>query len=200
MTEHMVKGANSSDLARSAGASKGLPATRGGRASAPGQPLKEANVWNSIHAGWRQLYGSFEHLGVSVESHDFRLERGFDWARSFHRNSLEVCLNLGGQGKVRSQSHELSFEGPTIGFYAAGENGLRASREAHKKPSALALKSSRVNPKHNNCRKTSQSQRRDSSSFPIIKMSAHKVQGDERQYSTDWNYRVPRGLCVKAPD
>lgn len=98
-------------------------------------PLREANIWSSIHAQWRRVYGSFYALGVSVESHDFQVDGRFDWSKSFHPNSVEVCINLTGKGAVRSASKELTFGPATIGFYAAGENGLSAWRElgpAHK--------------------------------------------------------------------
>ena len=32
----------------------------------------ERGAWNKVRAGWQQLYGSFDDLGVSVEMHDFR--------------------------------------------------------------------------------------------------------------------------------
>jgi hypothetical protein len=45
----------------------------------------ERGAWNSVRAGWQQLYGSFDDLGVSVEMHDFRSAAAVDWARSFTR-------------------------------------------------------------------------------------------------------------------
>ena len=50
--------------------------------------------------GWRQLYGDFDRLGVSVEWHDFQTERPLDWGLSFHPRSVEFCLNVEGRGAV----------------------------------------------------------------------------------------------------
>ncbi len=46
--------------------------------------LREAIVWQAIQDGWRQVYGGFYDLGVSIEWHDFELPRPFAWSRSFH--------------------------------------------------------------------------------------------------------------------
>ena len=60
----------------------------------------ERGAWREVPHGWRQLYGDFDRLGVSVEWHDFRTERALDWGRSFHPRSVEFCLNLEGRGAV----------------------------------------------------------------------------------------------------
>jgi hypothetical protein len=46
------------------------------------------------------LYGDVDKIGVAIEWHDFRIERSFNWGRTFHPNSLEFCLNLNGHGAV----------------------------------------------------------------------------------------------------
>ena len=46
------------------------------RSEAPGATVQE---------GWRQFYGDFDRLGVSVEWHDFQTERPLDWGRVFIR-------------------------------------------------------------------------------------------------------------------
>jgi AraC-like DNA-binding protein len=97
----------------------------------PVLPLKEAAVWQSIRDGWRQLYGNFEELGLSVEWHQFDLKTTapFEWSRSFHPNSLELCLNLAGRGTIHSNGRAMNFEPLSTGFYAPGRNGLRAWRQ-----------------------------------------------------------------------
>jgi len=94
-------------------------------------PLNESIVWQPLSNGWRQLYGSFRELGVSIEWHDFELEADttFEWSRSFHLNSLELCLNLDGHGSVRFAGRGVDFEPLTAGFYASGKNELRAWRK-----------------------------------------------------------------------
>ena len=62
----------------------------------------ENGVWRNIQGEWRQLFGSFSREGISVELHRFRSEKELDWSRSFHLDSLEVCLNLQGSGLLRA--------------------------------------------------------------------------------------------------
>ena len=84
--------------------------------------LGEAIIWQPTQGDWQQLYGNFQELGVSVEWHDFELNANttFDWARSFHPNSLELCLNLAGHASLRSASSTVDFEPLTAGFTRRG--------------------------------------------------------------------------------
>jgi AraC-like DNA-binding protein len=91
--------------------------------------LKEASVWRPIKDGWRHVYGSFYGLGVSIEWHEFELADPFEWSRSFHPQSLELCLNLAGHGSVHSAENTIKFEPLTAGFYLTGKNELRAWRK-----------------------------------------------------------------------
>lgn len=89
----------------------------------------EAAAWTTIGEGWRPLFGRFRDLGVSFEWHEFELEEPLDWSRSFHEDSLELCLNLSGQGSVTCNQRTVQFESLTAGFYFAGDRGqLRAMR------------------------------------------------------------------------
>jgi AraC family transcriptional regulator len=96
-------------------------------------PFSEAIVWQSRNEGWRQLYGNFQQMGVSIEWHDFELdsEETFEWSHSFHPESLELCLNLAGHGAIGcGAQNTVDFEPLTGGFYAPGKNELRALRKA----------------------------------------------------------------------
>ena len=68
--------------------------------------------------------------GVSFEWHDFKTHEEFDWGRSFHPGSVEVCLNLEGNGQVAFNNREAAFTPLTAGFYRRGEQPLRATRQA----------------------------------------------------------------------
>ena len=102
------------------------------------QPLRQERIspvsgtlgWQSLPPGWRRLCGSVPEVGVGIEWHDFHLSACFDWSRAFHPGSLELCLNLAGQGVVRCGGSALAFEPMTAGFYLPGRRGMRASREA----------------------------------------------------------------------
>ncbi len=83
----------------------------------------ENGVWRNIQGEWRQLFGSFSREGVSVEFHQFRSEKELDWSRSFHLDSLEMCLNLQGSGVLRTGKDETVIGVRSVACYlpAAGE-------------------------------------------------------------------------------
>lgn len=94
----------------------------------------EAAAWRAIGSGWRQLFGSFNHLGVSFEWHDFTSIEPIDWARSFHPGSLEICLNLAGHGAVSCDGVTVEYHPLTAGFYCRGSTpmeGFRTAGEPH---------------------------------------------------------------------
>ena len=96
----------------------------------PGSSLGEATFWQPIGGGWRQLYGGFYDLGVSLEWQEFELPHAFEWSGSFHADSLELCLNLAGHGSVGYEAGVLNFEPLMAGFYLPGRRALQAWRKA----------------------------------------------------------------------
>jgi AraC-like DNA-binding protein len=105
--------------------------------------LREAPLWHAIQPGWRPLYGSYYELGLSVEWHDFQLSYEFDWSRSFHPESLELCLNVAGNGSIRQQERALDFESLTAGFYSPGEGVLQGRRAASQQHQFITVEFSR---------------------------------------------------------
>jgi AraC family transcriptional regulator len=103
----------------------------------------EQGAWRSVPQGWRQLYGDFEKLGVSVEWHDFQTPRALDWGRSFHPESIEFCLNLGGRGAVQMARTRSDFVPGTSGYYAIASDPLNATREANDHHQFVTLEFSR---------------------------------------------------------
>jgi AraC family transcriptional regulator len=97
--------------------------------------IAEKAIWRGFERGWRQVYGGFYDTGVSIEVHEFDAESDFDWGRSFHPGSVELCLNIEGHATINSEQGQMRFEGLSAGFYAAGSRGLSAVRrggEHHK--------------------------------------------------------------------
>lgn len=99
--------------------------------NSPDAVLAEKGAWRNVPQGWRQLYGDFERLGISVEWHDFQTSRQLDWGRSFHPQSIEFCLNLGGRGAVGNATSRGEFVPGTSGYYAIADEALSASRHAN---------------------------------------------------------------------
>jgi AraC family transcriptional regulator len=91
------------------------------------QAIAERDAWREVPKGWRQLWGDFDRLGVSLQWHDFQTERSLDWGASFRPRSLEFCLNVEGRGAVGGQA---DYVAGSAGYYAVADEPLRASREA----------------------------------------------------------------------
>jgi AraC-like DNA-binding protein len=106
--------------------------------------ITEHSAWQGVAQGWRQLYGDFDRLGLSVQWHDFRSEQRLDWGRSFHPRSLEFCLNLEGRGEVGRDGKQRSHYLPgNSGYYAMGDETLSASRRARDHHQFVTLEFSR---------------------------------------------------------
>jgi AraC family transcriptional regulator len=86
----------------------------------------EAIAWGDVAHGWRQLWGDFDRLGVSLQWHDFRTQRPLDWGVSFRPHSLEFCLNVAGRGAVGERA---DYVAGSAGYYAVADQPLRASRQ-----------------------------------------------------------------------
>jgi AraC family transcriptional regulator len=106
--------------------------------------VAERGAWREVPQGWRQLYGDFQKLGLSVEWHDFQTPRPLDWGLSFHPQSIELCLNLGGRGAVTDAQTRLEFSPGTSGYYAIADEPLTASRQAHDHHQFVTLEFSRA--------------------------------------------------------
>jgi AraC-like DNA-binding protein len=102
----------------------------------------ERPVWRSIGDGWRHLHGSVRGAGVSFEWHDFKAHVAFDWGRTFHPGSIEVCLNLAGEGRVTAGKSEVVFAPLTAGFYRRVEQELHATRAANQRHQFLTVEMS----------------------------------------------------------
>ena len=105
--------------------------------------FREAPVWQPIQAGWRPLYGSFYESGFSIEWHDFQLSYELEWSRSFHPESLELCLNLTGNGSIHREEMAVDFGPLTTGFYAPGKGGLQGRRAAGQQHQFITVEFSR---------------------------------------------------------
>jgi AraC-like DNA-binding protein len=90
----------------------------------------EAPAWKAVGPGWRPLFGSFRDLGFSFEWHEFTAREEFDWARSFHPGSIELCLNLAGRGKLSDGRQNVELLPQTFAFYFQGRPPLAATRQA----------------------------------------------------------------------
>src|SRR5271170_6981749 len=104
--------------------------------------FSERPLWRAVGDGWRHLHGSVRGAGVSFEWHDFKADMEFDWGKSFHPGSIEVCLNLEGEGRVSFNKSEAVFAPLTAGFYRRGEQMLPATRSANQRHQFLTVEMS----------------------------------------------------------
>ncbi len=107
-----------------------------------GETFSERRVWSAFHGGWRPLFGSFKGTGLSFEWHDFESDSDVDWNQSFHPDSLEVCLNLEGMGRIVQGADEAVFAANTTGFYCRGNGVLKAVRPAGQRHRFLTVEMS----------------------------------------------------------
>jgi len=103
----------------------------------------ETPAWAQVKEGWRQLYGSFAREGVSVENHEFEATSQLNWGRSFHRDSVELCLNLRGNGTVNDGRTKALYRPHTVGFYCNANADLKASRNSGETHSFITVELSR---------------------------------------------------------
>lgn len=102
----------------------------------------ERSTWSQFGAGWLPLHGSVLGSGVSFEWHDFKTHNTLDWGKSFHPSSIEICLNLEGEGKMSGGGVEAAFEPMTVGFYRQGQKPLCATRNANRRHQFLTIEMS----------------------------------------------------------
>jgi len=77
-----------------------------------------------------------------VEWHDFESGKEIEWSRSFHPDSLEICVNFEGQGTIRSQNARSTAIRPqTVAHYTSGR--LKAKRSADERHRFLTIEMSR---------------------------------------------------------
>jgi len=116
-----------------------VPATRSNSRQRNDSAFTEAPAWRPVGEGWRQLHGNFRNEGYSIEWHDFTAERNFDWSRSFHPSSLEICLNLAGRGEVQTSQRTLELVPGSAGFYFQTSPRLTASRSGGERHQFITL-------------------------------------------------------------
>ena len=108
------------------------------------EPSYEAPVWSRVQGEWRSLYGNFDRDGISLEWHDFECDHTLDWSRSFHQESLEICVNLEGCGTIREKSAHTTVINPqTVVHYTVEPDRLRAERHAAQRHRFLTVEMSR---------------------------------------------------------
>src|SRR5437879_7268820 len=97
------------------------------------QCAAERDAWREVKNGWRPLYGDVDSMGVAVEWHDFKTARNFNWGRTFHPRSVEVCLNLEVHGEIGVVRKKDYAAGNSV-YDAVGDEPLPPSRRASDRP------------------------------------------------------------------
>ncbi len=88
----------------------------------------ESGAWKRIVGDWRQIFGNFEAGSVSLEWHDFSVPVELDWSRSFHPQSLEVCLNFSGDAMFMLGTHGRAMRAEHVALYTTTSERIAAIR------------------------------------------------------------------------
>jgi AraC family transcriptional regulator len=94
----------------------------------PREAQSEAGFWRTVRGTWSQIYGDFRRSGVSIEWHDFETAKPLDWSRSFHDDSLEICLNLEGDANIRHRRKQYRLQTHFLGLYRQLGSHITAER------------------------------------------------------------------------
>lgn len=110
---------------------------------APVPAFTETRVWKNIGTGWRPLFGDFHQLGFTFEWHEFSTPTDFNWGASFHPDSIEICLNLAGVGRITDGQQTLELHPQMVAFYFQGNSKLTATRLRGEKHRFITIEFSR---------------------------------------------------------
>lgn len=94
----------------------------------PACDFAEAGIWAALGGGWQSLHGCFCQLGVSVEWHEFSGVERRDWSRSFHPDSVEICLNLSGHARLNAGGETALLGAMTCAVYHGAPGEVAAWR------------------------------------------------------------------------
>ncbi len=85
--------------------------------------------------GGRQIYGESGTSAASISAHEFHSANATDWGCGFRAGTLALCLNLGGEGSVRSRNNSVDLTPATAAFFlpeARSWQARRAARQQHR--------------------------------------------------------------------
>jgi AraC-like DNA-binding protein len=91
---------------------------------------QETAAWRGIRGTWQPLHGGFFERGLSIEWHDFHVDRDMDWGRSFHLRSMEICLNFSGTAELHDGTAERSIGANQLAIYTTQGDRMRAVRHS----------------------------------------------------------------------
>ncbi len=92
--------------------------------------LNKTDNWLSTQAASHRVCGDLKSEGVAIEWHNFMSGTNgtFSSLPGGHPNSLELCLNLSGEGSLQSAKSRLDFKPLTAFLYASGNHALQIYR------------------------------------------------------------------------
>ena len=106
----------------------------------PKAPItQEDGAWQHIRGTWKLLHGGFVEQGLSIEWHDFHIDKDMDWGRSFHPGSLEICLNFSGSGVLQDGTAQRPIGPNQVAIYTLQNRRLKAMRTAESMHRFLTL-------------------------------------------------------------
>lgn len=101
---------------------------RGPVRTLPACDFAEGRVWDALGGRWQCLHGCYCQQGVSVEWHAVVCDKPRDWARSFHRGSVELCFSLSGHARLTHRRTPSFLGARAVTLYAVTDQALSAWR------------------------------------------------------------------------
>ncbi len=100
---------------------------------------REQRFWRAAGVAWRQLAGDLVQHGFSFEWHESPASQRVAWSESFHPHSIEICLNLAGEGLLMANRTQVQL-GPERSVVFGNNGGkLRGERAAGQRHQFLSV-------------------------------------------------------------
>jgi AraC family transcriptional regulator len=102
-------------------------------------PLRAAVSRKTDGAEGRLLYGDLQDIGVSMRLHEPSGAGEYEWSQSVARETVVLCLNLLGEGKVHCPGTVLEFGAGTAIMFFTGAGPCKATRLTSQKHRFITL-------------------------------------------------------------
>ena len=89
------------------------------------------------------LYAGSPGFGAAIVAHDFQSVGLTKWPGAFPSDTIQLCLNLAGCGRIHHAGRSLELESRSAGFYGPGKSGCEAWRDPDQRHQFIVIQFSR---------------------------------------------------------